>query len=57
MLLYVFVRGIDKKNGIIDMVWSVGLDLRGDEFKLGLEQKGIILTFFFSCNFMVYLGR
>jgi len=28
------------KNGIVDMVWSVGLNLKGDEFELGLEQKG-----------------
>jgi len=47
MLLYVFVRGIDKKNGIFDMVWGVGFNLRGGDFELGLEKKVDILVFFF----------
>jgi len=26
----------DKENGIVDMVWNVGLEQRGGEFELGL---------------------
>jgi len=37
MLSYVVVRVVDKKNGIIDMVWSVGLELGGGEFEPSLD--------------------
>jgi len=30
---------VAKKNGTIDMVWSVGLEFRGGEFQPWLEQK------------------
>jgi len=33
ILLYVFVHIIDKKNGTVDIVWSVGLKPRGVEFE------------------------
>jgi len=33
------VHMVDKKNWIIDMVWSVGLELIGGEFEPWLEQK------------------
>jgi len=32
-----FVCVIDKKNGIVDVVWSVGFDSGGGEFKPWLE--------------------
>jgi len=30
---------VDKKNVVVDMVWSVGLELWGGEFEPWLEQK------------------
>ena len=47
MLLYVVVRVVDKKKRIVDMVWSVRLELGGGEFKPWLKQKmEKILVFF-----------
>jgi len=33
MLLYVVVHVVDKKSLVVDMVWSVRLELGGGEFK------------------------
>jgi len=39
IIVMVVVRVVDKKNGIVDMIWCVGLKFRGTEFKSWLEQK------------------
>ena len=42
-----FVCVIDKKNGIVDVVWSVGFDSGGGEFKPWLEWKDREILVFF----------
>jgi len=37
IIVMFIVRVVKKKNMIVDMVWSVGFELRGTKFELGLE--------------------
>jgi len=37
MLLYVVVHVVDKKNVVVDMVWSVRFELGGGEFEPWLD--------------------
>jgi len=52
VLLYVVVCMVDKKDLVVYMVWSVGLELRGGEFKPWLKQKRVEVLAFFFCSFM-----
>jgi len=40
MLLYIVVHVVDKKDWVVDMVWSVRLELGSGKFEPFLEQKG-----------------